>query len=252
MWLYKAFTDSAWQIIGLYELNGTLYNAVSVLGSGEFTLGSYSPPITVRANSLSFGKIGLGASDTLRLTLRFANTTRIHIDSVNQSSPKEFTAYTVSLPEWFNSSDSLEVSVVCRPDYTGRLDDTIRVFSNLSANSFDIHLQAQGSPLGAVKAAGTNLPKSFSLYQNFPNPFNPSTKIYFGIPNRSRIRVSIYDVLGRRVGIVADQDLEAGYYFVTWDARQFSSGVYFCRLETLDPVSQAVTFSSARKIALVK
>ncbi|MGD0339304.1 MAG: FlgD immunoglobulin-like domain containing protein [Bacteroidota bacterium] len=80
-------------------------------------------------------------------------------------------------------------------------------------------------------------PKEFHLYDNFPNPFNPSTKIAFELPVASRVKLIIYDALGREVRTLTDDEYPAGYNELTWDGRNeigtaVSSGVYFYRIST--------------------
>ena len=80
-------------------------------------------------------------------------------------------------------------------------------------------------------------PKDYKLHNNFPNPFNPSTKIAFELPKASHVSLIIYDVLGREVAEIANQDYPAGYNVVTWNGlnrngEQVSSGVYFYRIST--------------------
>ncbi|CUU09812.1 Por secretion system C-terminal sorting domain-containing protein [Candidatus Kryptobacter tengchongensis] len=75
-------------------------------------------------------------------------------------------------------------------------------------------------------------PQSFKLYQNYPNPFNLTTRIGFEIPEKSHIRIIIYDQLGRVVKKLVDKDMSAGYFEVEWDGRNdrgvyVSSGIYF-------------------------
>jgi hypothetical protein len=82
-----------------------------------------------------------------------------------------------------------------------------------------------------------NPPKEFHLYNNFPNPFNPSTKIAFELPIVSRVKLVIYDALGREVRTLTDEDHPAGYIELTWDGRNdggatVSSGIYFYRVST--------------------
>ena len=74
------------------------------------------------------------------------------------------------------------------------------------------------------------LPAEFSLGQNFPNPFNPSTTIDFTLPVSARVRLEIFDLLGRKTASLVDGERPAGHSRVTWDARGAASGVYFCRL----------------------
>jgi hypothetical protein len=85
-----------------------------------------------------------------------------------------------------------------------------------------------GAPLVAARAA---------LRQNYPNPFNPATVVTFDLAARGRVRVEIYDVLGRRVTTMADRVFEAGRHRLSWDGRDnrgraVASGVYICRLDT--------------------
>jgi hypothetical protein len=74
------------------------------------------------------------------------------------------------------------------------------------------------------------LPREFGLSQNYPNPFNPSTEIRFQLPEETRVRLSIYDLLGREVATVADGSMRAGRHSVVWDAAGVASGFYLYRL----------------------
>ena len=75
-------------------------------------------------------------------------------------------------------------------------------------------------------------PLSFKLYQNFPNPFNPVTTIKYSIPHKSKVKIYIYDLAGRLVSSVVDNEHNAGVYQTTWNAGNYASGVYFYRLQT--------------------
>jgi ligand-binding sensor domain-containing protein len=78
----------------------------------------------------------------------------------------------------------------------------------------------------------TAMPERFSLSQNFPNPFNPETKIRFQLKENGWTTLKIYDLVGREVTSLIDQQLSAGTYEVTFNARAISSGVYLYRLQT--------------------
>ncbi|MGE5315108.1 MAG: carbohydrate binding domain-containing protein [Acidobacteriota bacterium] len=84
---------------------------------------------------------------------------------------------------------------------------------------------------GMRQAEKPEAPRCFALAPNFPNPFNPSTRIRFSIGARSFVRLVIADVLGRVVATLADRVLEQGAYTAEWNAQGMPSGVYFCRLE---------------------
>jgi fibronectin type 3 domain-containing protein len=94
------------------------------------------------------------------------------------------------------------------------------------------------------------LPDEYILYQNYPNPFNPATTIRFGLPQKSDVRLEIFDILGRQVAILGDEPMEAGYHEIVWDSRnrsggEVSSGVYFYRLK-------AGEFNSIKKMLILK
>jgi hypothetical protein len=89
------------------------------------------------------------------------------------------------------------------------------------------------------------LPKKFALYQNFPNPFNPATKIKYDIPTDSRVTIKIYNLIGQEVATLLDDDQEAGYKSVEWNASSLPSGMYIYRIT-------AGSFSDVKKLMLVK
>jgi flagellar hook assembly protein FlgD len=79
------------------------------------------------------------------------------------------------------------------------------------------------------------IPQYFTALQNYPNPFNPSTNISFTLPSAQQVRLEVFDILGRRVRMLADQRFEAGQHTITWDGNnqnraEAPSGVYFYRL----------------------
>jgi hypothetical protein len=73
-------------------------------------------------------------------------------------------------------------------------------------------------------------PNEFSLSQNYPNPFNPETRIEFAIPATTNLKIELYDITGKRVGVIYDKLTEAGYHSVSFNGSDFSSGVYVYRL----------------------
>jgi len=90
-----------------------------------------------------------------------------------------------------------------------------------------------------------NSPQSFTLYQNFPNPFNPNTAIKFTLPTNEFVSLIIYDILGKEINTLVNEELPAGNYTKTWNSINLSSGVYFYKL-------QAGSFSETKKMILTK
>ncbi|MGA2668299.1 MAG: DNRLRE domain-containing protein [Ignavibacteria bacterium] len=90
------------------------------------------------------------------------------------------------------------------------------------------------------------IPKDYELYQNCPNPFNPSTKIKFDIPKNSNVILKVYDIMGREVKTIVDNEyLHAGSYEVNFDGTDISSGVYFYRFIAGD-------YSAAKRMSMIK
>jgi photosystem II stability/assembly factor-like uncharacterized protein len=89
-----------------------------------------------------------------------------------------------------------------------------------------------GTPAVGVENISLDVPDGYILHQNFPNPFNPSTKISYSIPVTQFITLKIYDVLGNEVATLVNQKQNAGTYSVEWNAVNFTSGIYFYTLET--------------------
>jgi hypothetical protein len=89
------------------------------------------------------------------------------------------------------------------------------------------------------------IPKEFTLSQNFPNPFNPETKIKFGLPKSGSVKLNIYDASGRVVSELINQNMNPGTFEVTWNASNYSSGVYFYKIESEG-------FTETKKMILIK
>jgi len=97
----------------------------------------------------------------------------------------------------------------------------------------------------AMRPANTEIPNAVMLDQNYPNPFNPSTTIRYALPRRSQVRLTVFDVLGQQLLVLVDEEVEAGYHEVQFDAGRLSSGVYFYRLHAGD-------YAQTKKLLLLR
>ena len=98
------------------------------------------------------------------------------------------------------------------------------------------------------------LPKSFMLLQNYPNPFNPVTRISFSLPRQSKVSLKVFDVLGKEVATLIDDDKTAGYHTIEWTGSgssniRVASGVYFYKIEARSTIE---TYVSMKKMLLMK
>ncbi|MBI5726226.1 MAG: T9SS type A sorting domain-containing protein, partial [Ignavibacteriales bacterium] len=101
------------------------------------------------------------------------------------------------------------------------------------------------SAVSAIEVAEKVMPAAFELSQNYPNPFNPETSIRFAVPERAHVVLSVYNQLGEKVAELANGVMESGFHNVSWNAANFTSGVYFYELKT-------GKFSSVKKLVLMK
>lgn len=84
-------------------------------------------------------------------------------------------------------------------------------------------------PAGIKKENGFAF--GYDLKQNFPNPFNPVTKIVFSVPQTEFVSIKVYDIQGRETAVIVNKSLPEGNYSVEWFANGISSGIYYCRME---------------------
>jgi photosystem II stability/assembly factor-like uncharacterized protein len=96
-----------------------------------------------------------------------------------------------------------------------------------------------------IKNESNTIAKSFFLSQNYPNPFNPVTRIKFDLPKSSNVKLVIYDILGREIVTLLDENKKPGTYEVDWDGSNYASGVYFYKLITDE-------FVETKKMVLLK
>jgi hypothetical protein len=146
-------------------------------------------------------------------------------------------------PEYYSTSDSGlvgywrfdEGSDTTAFDLTGNHNDGI------------IHgaVYVPSGALVAIKSPQDNLPISIELYQNYPNPFNPTTNFEYRISGSGFVSLKVYDINGREVAVLANEQMPAGEYTTQWDAEGFASGIYFSRL-------QFDGFSQTMKMILMK
>ena len=93
-------------------------------------------------------------------------------------------------------------------------------------------------------------PEKFELNQNYPNPFNPSTNISYVLAEEAKVSVLIYDILGRKITELINETQDPGFHKISWNASNYSSGVYFCILTAKSPLKKK--FISRKKMLLIK
>jgi hypothetical protein len=91
----------------------------------------------------------------------------------------------------------------------------------------------------------------FNLYNNYPNPFNPATKIEFSVPQKSDVILKIYNILGKEVATLINGETESGVHSVNFNASNLSSGVYFYKIEA-SSLEGTKIYSETKKMIFLK
>lgn len=97
-----------------------------------------------------------------------------------------------------------------------------------------------------------SIPNEYKLYNNYPNPFNPTTKIKFDLPKSTDVKISVFDVTGKEVSVLVNEKLQAGTYQTEWDASAYPSGVYFYKIQVHHGGSSTGDFNETKRMMLVK
>jgi len=135
-----------------------------------------------------------------------------------------------ALPSWINFNPATR-KFTFSPTAIGTT--SLKVTATDSANSsvscyFNLNVINHNS----IHPVNSNVINGYKLFQNFPNPFNPMTKIKFSIPENNYVSLKIYDINGKEAGIIFSGNLKSGVYETDFDATNLASGIYFYKLET--------------------
>jgi hypothetical protein len=139
--------------------------------------------------------------------------------------------------------------------FNGEVDHTYRFFSiaregvgnvEVPPDSFDVKVKILVTGIESEES----VLKVFSLHQNYPNPFNPETNIKYELPKRSKVTLTIYNILGQKIKTLVDEEKQPGFYSVKWDGtndfnRKVSSGIYIYQI-------RAGKFIETKKMVFLK
>jgi hypothetical protein len=181
------------------------------------------------------------SSNKNRIELTVANTSISKISNVSVEG--------IDLPEWVHVTpelqtiSSIEANTENEVIFEFSIDKTAPVKKEQTL-TFKITSQTGERWTKQIKLMVT-APDKFELFQNYPNPFNPTTKIEYQLPADGVVNLKVYNLLGEEVATIVNEQQEAGYKSVEWNAGGVSSGIYFYRL-------QCGSYSSMKKMMVVK
>lgn len=136
-----------------------------------------------------------------------------------------------------------EFQIGYRTDRTSAYSDLQSIESLQLSSGDTLWITAGQNVLSNTGEVG--VPQTFALHQNYPNPFNPTTTIQFDLPEEAWVKVTIYNVAGQLVEILANKTYNAGYQTLNWNASGVNSGLYFYRID-------AGNFHAIKKCMLLK
>ncbi|MDD5088625.1 MAG: S8 family serine peptidase [bacterium] len=155
----------------------------------------------------------------------------------------DLTGYRIMLGEQGEIATIADTSFTYSVEESGEYDFWIVAVYDGGAADSSNHVRVTVSL--ATNPMESAIPETFYLSQNFPNPFNPTTLIEYGLAHAAEVSLTVYDVLGRTVAVLQDGSQAAGIYRVAFDARRLGSGVYFYRIK-------AGGFEQIRKMLLIR
>ncbi|MFA5011535.1 MAG: M20/M25/M40 family metallo-hydrolase [Ignavibacteria bacterium] len=124
----------------------------------------------------------------------------------------------------------------------------LRIFDKSTGNTGTLlnwGLKIKYSNPVSVNQNENNTVEKYELMQNYPNPFNPATTIKYSIPERTFVKITVYDMLGKEITKLVNEEKNQGVYSVNWDASALPTGIYFYKIQT-------EKFSSTKKMMLIK
>lgn len=213
--------EGAYYFIRAKDVNGNFSSLTSLPGN----------PLPVELSSFS-GKVSGGR---VHLTWITTGETDVYGFSVEVCKGEEALWETTGFVGGSGNSNSpKEYSFTDNISTTGEIKYRLKIINNSGLFEYSPEIEV-----------AVGLPDEFALSQNYPNPFNPVTTIEYRLPERSEVRMIIYDASGVEVSRLLQEVQEPGYYTLKFNADRFSSGVYFLRLE-------AGKFTSVKKMVLIR
>lgn len=220
---------------------------------------------------IKYFNYGTGTGDDRASSIKFKNN-KIYVSGTSQDAPNGI--YTkiyeqnegVIIQTWdrvfypsFTKSDtygSMNKASKIELDSSGNLIVIAFAWNNTESKFAVIKYDSLGNVLYTIDETQTdnlstsiiteqNSPEQYELGQNFPNPFNPNTKIYYSIPKEGNVRISVYNIAGQEIADLVNEFKSSGQYEIEFDGSNYASGIYFYKIESGE-------FSDTRRMILAK
>ncbi len=203
---------------------------------------AHLPNMRLFSSSLHFGSVNIGTFKDSSYSIQNKGNDILIIDNIVLTNT-DFS----NVPPIINAAGALEIinnTLRFTPTIMGLVSSVIMIYSNTPTSPDTFIVDGVGlSPTSGVD--GNEIPNRFSLGQNHPNPFNPSTTIEFSLPHSGFVSLKVLNILGQEVATLISEYKSAGRYTHLWNADGFPSGTYFYRLQTGSSIE-------TKKLSLIK
>ncbi len=251
--------------INSIEISGTWYYAPPFDYDGDPRpnppecmpdIGAQESQLCIPATTISIDPIELYFSGVLvnndsTMVFTITNTGNMDLEVMNITSTEP--AFSVNITTaTIPSGGNQDVEVTFTPTSTGPYNGIIEITHSAVGNPDSVNVSGNGIT-GIDDKLFNTVPGNFIVYQNYPNPFNPKTSIIFGLPEASEVKLTLYNSLGEETANLFKGYKNAGYHHVEFDASKLPSGVYFYRLQAVDPsTGSGRVFVETKKMLLLK
>jgi hypothetical protein len=132
-------------------------------------------------------------------------------------------------------------------------DSTVYVFGGQDDLKIPVKSIERFSFITGINDRQSNTPSEYSIDQNYPNPFNPTTTIGYNVSQNSAVSIKVYDLLGKEVAALVNENKSPGYYTVPFNGNNLASGVYFYRISAVPLTgNNNKEYIETRKMILLK
>ncbi len=247
--LQESADGDRWENLGGEVIENEFVSTVPVSAIGPLAVGLLSGPLAVQ-----IARIKATSSGNLNVRLDWETVSEVSNYGFEVQGSKDAAGPYVTVPNSFvagngtsNQHHKYSIKV--------HLPNAAMKWLRLKQTDLDgaIHYSEGVLPDGLDDVARNLVPTEFSLGQNFPNPFNPTTTIRYGIPRRSHVLLTVYNTLGECVAQLVDGDFDAGYHETRVDGSNLASGVYYYRLQARQiDRAQSGSFVETKKFVLLR
>jgi hypothetical protein len=227
------------------QMAGTIYiDDIAFCPPTQYPL---KPLVSVSPSVLNFDHVGVGGNVSLPLGIYNFGTGNLSISGITCTDPAFVTDFSPA-DSLIGPNEYLQITATFSPVSPVYYYDSLIILNN--DRTIIVPLRGDASLTDVNEEQEVNLPSDFGLSQNYPNPFNSCTQVRYELPRKSRVNLSIYNLLGQKIRILVDGEQSAGFKNVTWDGKdetgnQVSSGIYLYLLRTKG-------FQQSRKMLLLK